>query len=226
MVTEVSAAANVTSNAVKKLNDGLQDNLDKTNDNEPDSSLSYVNSLLLPILASLNEQTGNLLAPVNIDINNKNILDTLLILIKNIIIVFQMYLIVSSKLDPDMFPNSKYDPFIISQLSNNFQYLYDKINQTLNNNNNSSLESTSKDIISKNKDAISMLVLLLALHIGVEPRLFGGSNNKKTKQNKRTKKNTKQNKKTKKNKQTKQNKQTKKKLIKMKAKRQTHKSKI
>ena len=138
-----------------------------------------------------------------------------------------MYLIVSSKLDPDMFPNSKYDPFIISQLSNNFQYLYDKLNQPSNNNNdnNSSLESTSKELISKNKDATSMLVLILALHIGVEPRLFGGSKNKRTKkntkQNKRTKTNTKRNTKT--NKKT--NKKTKR-VIKMKAKRQTRKSKI
>ena len=153
-----------------------------------------------------------------------------------------MYLIVSSKLDPDMFPNSKYDPFIISQLSNNFQHLYDQLNQS-SNNNNSSLESTSKDIISKNKDAISMLVLILALHIGVEPTLFGGSKknnktkqntkskqNKKTKRNKKTKKNTNTKKKTKRNKKTntkkRTKKNTKKNVIKMKARRQTRKSAI
>ena len=203
--------------------------------------MSYVNSLLLPILASLNEQTGNLLAPVNIDINNENILETLLILVKNIIIVFQMYLIVSSKLGSDVFPNAKYDPFIISQLSNNFQHLYDKINQP--SNNNISIESTSKEIISKNKSAIDMLVLMLALHIGVEPTLFGGSKknnktkqntkskqNKKTKRNKKTKKNTNTKKKTKRNKKTntkkRTKKNTKKNVIKMKARRQTRKSAI
>ena len=216
-------ALTVTSNSVKDtvnvLDDGLQNVLDKTNEN--DSSLSYVNALLLPILASLNEQTGNLLAPVNIDINNKNILDTILILVKNIIIVFQMYLIVSSKLGSDVFPNAKYDPFIISQLSNNFQHLYDKINQP--SNNNISIESTSKEIISKNKSAIDMLVLMLALHIGVEPTLFGGSNKKKTKRNTK-KKNTKKQNTKKKNTKKKNTKKKTNKVIKMKAIRQTRKT--
>ena len=165
----------------------LEQNTDTTN---IVSQPSNETALLLPILASLSEQTNDLLEPFNLlDISDtQHIINVLLILVKNAIIVFYMYLVITTR------PNianrlSNHDPFIISEMFNRLKLLYDII---ITNSEQKNAE-TSQDIIDNNRNEINVLLVMLALQIDNIPsfiKFSGGSiKTRRLNKNKRTKKN-------------------------------------
>jgi len=165
----------------------LEQNTDTTN---IVSQPSNETALLLPILASLSEQTNDLLEPFNLlDISDtQHIINVLLILVKNAIIVFYMYLVITTR--PNIASRlSNHDPFIISEMYNRLKLLYDII---ITNSEQKNAE-TSQDIIDNNRNEINVLLVMLALQIDNIPSFIkfsgGAIKTRHLNKNKRSKKN-------------------------------------
>ena len=124
---------------------------------------SAVKNILNAIIASVSTENKDLLTDTNIDSVDKN--EVLLIINKNIIILFSMYLIIISKLTVK-------DPFLVLNMYNGFRASYDKLYDLIAAENSGAAGvgpvETSADEILKNENTVAFIKsILLAIAFSV-----------------------------------------------------------
>jgi hypothetical protein len=125
---------------------------------------SAVKNILNAIIASVSTENINLLTDTNIDSVDKN--EVLLIINKNIIILFSMYLIIISKLTVS-------DPFLVLNMYNGFRASYDKLYKLIADQDSGagagvgSVESSAKDILDNKNTVAFIKSILLAIAFSV-----------------------------------------------------------
>ena len=132
----------------------------------PDLSIpapSAVKNILNAIIASVSTENKDLLTDTNIDSVDKN--EVLLIINKNIIILFSMYLIIISKLTVK-------DPFLVLNMYNGFRASYDKLYDLIAAENSGAAGvgpvETSADEILANENTVAFIKsILLAIAFSV-----------------------------------------------------------
>jgi hypothetical protein len=132
----------------------------------------------------------------DIKVEDMNIYDLLMILIKNIILCLNVYLIVSSKIyrnQPDS-PSIIVTYFQDLNLYYGFKQSYNKLMTALNNNRNNrsvNIESGPEDIVRNNSAFTNMLLITLGATLGLSGLTIATSGGSSSSSNSKKKKNTK-----------------------------------